>query len=159
MTLSGRAAMYLPAIGPAPLRFAEPAPPVILALLPPLRVEDPDPNQAAEPDAAAGEVAATAQTGSAVPPEKADGRHGQTILLPSDVAQAGETNVASLTGTTVRVEIPATTEPAYVNPQMILQFFRSAHETNAAGTAVFVPVEFVPPSPKPPSSSAVYQAR
>jgi hypothetical protein len=138
---------YLPTVGPAPVRFETPAPPVVAPVaLPPLVFIEPRPatdtNETVAPAVPTGPVVATTEAASA-PVEP-------SILI----SPLGPLEPAG--GATNSPAAPADTE--VVAPQMLLKYFTRPAGTNSAGVSIFAPVGFVPPQPLvPPSSSATFQ--
>lgn len=123
---------YLPAVGPANLRFlpeARPATNLAAIALPP-PVEEPD----SQPPPA--EVAASPPAPSAPPAAPPPETNSPVSLSPLPPAAAPMTD-------------------PMISPQMLLKYFNRS--TNGAAGGVIAPMEFAPPSSaKPPSSTATY---
>jgi hypothetical protein len=155
---------YLPIVGPAPLRFAEPAPPLSALAL-------------AVPQPALRELPATTEktnlTGLVAPIalEAAKTNALVTVVAPLPQPPATATTNQATTLVTTRPPIPppgpvpapqsmppmGSSEPQ-VTPIMLIKYFKP--ESSSTGTVeavVPVPIGFVPPLPGPiPSSTATY---
>lgn len=151
VTASALAAAYLPTVGPAALRFVEPSPPSVLAMLPPLQMRDPEPPKALEPATnTTPHVAKSAPATSAAKP--ASPVSPPAALLEPDLLEPAGTNLPVAT-------VERTNSPAIVLPQMLQQFLSRPVGTNP-GVTILTPIEFVPPVPTAPvSSRATYQSK
>ena len=139
---------YLPAVGPAPLRFLAHKLPANVYVLPPLEI----------PGLAATNEAAQATSPAAV----------KTTSIAPLVTQEGQTSHGS-TNTTTDVPQSLISEPLpsisdtstnELSMQSLVNFFkRGQGGTNQIDTGVFFPLNFVPPRPvSPPSSTATYSS-
>lgn len=156
---------YLPAAGPAPLRFraeVDGAP----FVLPPLAPPDP-PFVKSKPDETNTVEAATAATVTNTITNEAV----ETMSTPdiNTVAQplAVDTNSVLSASAAVTTNVPpaVTSPPVFIapgagaapmSPQMLLQFFRDRSGSNTT-TTIVAPVGFTPPAPAiPPSSTATF---
>jgi len=123
---------YLPAVGPAPLRFLAMAMPATNIFKPPAPAPLPLKPETERVDAPASPN--PTNTPANVPIK--------TIFAP-----AGETN--TIGGT------PETTTPeGVISPQMLLKFFNKS--TNGVSSSVIMPMDFQPPNPAPAPSKATY---
>jgi len=132
---------YLPAVGPAPLRFRPAAPPAANLVIMPLPPPDPPPS--APPSAAS------------IPP-------------PAAAAQA-KTNAPAAGPASAPVLLTATNNPAApeaappgsdpkISPQMLLKYFTPS--TNGVSGGTIAPLDFAPPpAAKPPSSTATFSTQ
>ena len=132
---------YLPAVGPAPLRFRPAAPPAANLVKMPLPPPDPPPaappSAAATPSAAAGTQANTAAPAAA--PSSA------TVLLTA-------------TNNPAAPEAAAPGSDPRISPQMLLRYFTPS--TNGPAGGIIAPLDFAPPvAPKPASSTATYSTQ
>jgi hypothetical protein len=147
-----QAAPYLPAVGPAPLRFARPTPPLVLTLLPPLLMREPEPLQPLGPPAPPG---LDSTSNPPIAPATVVAPTGPP--LPPPPAPSPETNVMEIAGTTLPVDVPRPVNPNLLSPQMLLQYFHPPNGTNPGGASLLMPLEFVPPAPiLAPPSRATY---
>lgn len=132
---------YLPTVGPAPLRFADPV--VLTAARVPLPPLEADARIATVPPTPPPETKAIPPPVELEPPPPARlvpaGNTAATAPPPPDAA-------------------PPSLENTLFSPQMLLPYFTSSG-TNAAGVSVLIPLNFQPPLPsaRPPSSSATYE--
>ena len=137
---------WLPAIGPAPMRFQAPDP-ISHATLPPLAMEDPPagpPLARTEPSAAA-----TSHPASATPPGSPLPAPPSTGPAPAPTAPNAQPGSPPLL---------AGPEAPIVTPQMLVQFFKPVGSNNLGG--VWSTPVFIPPNPPPTkSSTATYQSR
>ncbi|MGD1085882.1 MAG: hypothetical protein ABSA47_14190 [Verrucomicrobiota bacterium] len=126
---------YLPVVGPVPLRFRAPAPPVTNLV----RMTLPPPDAAPVSPPPVAEVAAKTNA----PP-----------VAPSPAAPVPEANPTAISNTPGPVAASAVPEPM-VSPQMLLRYFNRT--TNGISSAITTPMEFAPPIPAGrPSSTATY---
>lgn len=127
---------YLPAVGPAALRFRPAAPSgtnlVRMALPPP----DVSPS-----------TASTASTNTAADTEAKP--------APAAATLSSAPLIFAVTNTPPQPEAaPFGAEPL-ISPQMLLKYFNRS--TNGASSGIIAPVDFAPPAPAPPrSSTATY---
>ena len=152
---------YLRTIGPGPLRFQGPPPP--MAALPPLPVD------VREPDSS---MSRAGDTETRRPPLRADtetGRRGDagsltglrdmdpfwTVPGLAPGTNQAETNTVAPPLGWPPLAILDTTNPI-VTPQMLVPFFRlNSSGSNASGPSVIVPINLLPANPGlPPSSKA-----
>jgi len=132
---------YLPAVGPAPLRFIVPPPALAKAtfVLPPLALP-PAPVVADEPPSPQASIEGNPLTG-ALPPEP---------ILTAPVIMPGTL--------TPEPRLELVPEIGSLTPQMFMQFFTGHLATNSSAVGVYTPVSFVPPAPiQSPSSSAAFE--
>ncbi len=158
-TQAGGATGYLPAVGPAPLRFQELVSVAPFAL-PPLQMHDPEPPAVeAAPTKSAPSAANT--TPAVEPPVAAS---ALPTLSPKTVPTATDTNAVNVVEPLqipLLIPLPMPTPPdasapAILSPQMLLHFFNQQNSTNRASTLV-TPVEFSPARPSTlPSSTSTY---
>ena len=127
---------YLPAVGPAALRFRPAAPSgtnLIRMPLPPPDVPASSPS--------------TASTNTAA----------DTEAKPAPTAANASSAPLTFTATNAPPQPEATgfgAEPL-ISPQMLLKYFNRS--TNGTGVGIIAPVDFAPPAPAPPrSSTATY---
>lgn len=143
---------YLPTVGPAPLRFEIPAPPVVApAALPPLVFIEPRrPADADETVASASPATPAPGVPAATPTAPATSPAESSVLVSP---------LGPLEPFAAATNSPAvTSDSEVVAPQMLLKYFVRPAGTNSAGVSIFAPVGFVPPQPlTPPSSSATFQ--
>jgi hypothetical protein len=157
--------VYLPALGPAPLRILSPRLPGRTALLPPLAMFDPPALPPPSPPAATSNLAAQALSPGPTAPAGFTGPNGPVFMASS---AAPNTSVAP----PAPGYPPAPPDPAgafeldpslggaapgpIVTPQMLVQFFKPVG-SNCVSGAWSVPA-FVPPNPPSPRpSTATYQ--
>jgi hypothetical protein len=137
---------YLPAVGPAPLRFLAHKPPSTVYLLPPLEI----PSMSATNEAVQATSPAVAKTKSIEPLFTQEGqtRPGSTNTI-ADIPQ-------SLISEPL-FSIPDTSTNE-LSTQALVKFFKHGQGgTNQIDTSVFFPLNFVPPRPvAAPSSTATY---
>jgi len=139
---------YLPAVGPAPLRFELPASPKVspAVVLPPLvLVETNRPTPQVPPMASiVAEIPSSVETNAVT----SAGPVEPLVLAPEIVPDAIQTNA-------MQDMVPLV---GALNPQMFMHYFTGRPGTNSSGVSIFTPVSFVPPVPvPPPSSSAAFQ--
>lgn len=136
---------YLPAVGPAPLRFA--TPPVVKAAtvqLPPLITIEPRPAPVAP------EVVAPT-TAIPTPPDTLPANPVGPLVEPPPSVPVPYDPVVS---NGVEVVRPDTDN---LTPQMFMKFFTGRPGTNSSGMTIIAPMPFLPPAPPAPSSKATYQ--
>lgn len=141
-------APYLPAVGPAPLRFARP--PVVkpaTTQLPPLITVEPRPAPAATPEVV---PPVTPVTPVAPPPDPASADPVVPGIEPPPVQVPYDPVVSN------GVEI-ARPDTENLTPQMFMKYFTGRPGTNASGMTIIAPMPFVPPAPPAPSSTATFQ--
>jgi hypothetical protein len=140
--INGAIGAYLPALGPAPLRFQ--SPPAFVAtvsMLPPLR--------SAEAEVLEPEPAVTNEAAAAEPPVVQPAAPAVSAERKNTLAEA--VPPVESAPPPPPVEIPAT---PIVTPQMLIEYFRPSATGTNAGTSVIIPGAFLPPQSAPPSSSA-----
>lgn len=146
-TLATLAGPYLRVAGPSPLRFSVAAPEMIV--LPPLVLADPP------------EFAATNAAASPLPEPPLPTSPGPKIVT-TEPAPASPAMVSALTTPASPAEaaeplFPGPPENSSFTPQMLIQFFQQAGQTNRPGVSVIAPVSFTPPPVGAgQSSSATY---
>jgi hypothetical protein len=141
---------YLPAVGPAPLRFA--TPPVVKTAtvqLPPLITIEP------RPAAVVPEVAPVPPTNAvpSAPDDPPANPVGPLIEPPPSIPVPYDPVVSN----GVEVVRPDTDN---LTPQMFMKFFTGRPGTNSSGMTIIAPMPFLPPAPPAPpapSSKATYQ--
>ncbi|MEO8426408.1 MAG: hypothetical protein ABI651_04770 [Verrucomicrobiota bacterium] len=136
---------YLPAIGPAPLRFLAHKPPAGVYVLPPLEI----PTIAATNDAVQAILPAAEKTTSIEPLVTQGGQasHSSTNTTPEILQSLISEPFPSLDTATNELSM-----------QALVNFFKHGQGgTNQIDTGVFFPLNFVPPRPvAPPASTATY---
>ncbi len=129
---------YLPAVGPAPLRFlpaAQPAANLVKMPLPP-----PDPPPSAPPS-------------TAVLPPAAAGTQAKTNAPAAGPLPA--TVLLTATNTPAAPEAAPSGADPRISPQMLLKYFTPS--TNGVAGGIFAPLDFAPPAAaKPASSTGTY---
>jgi hypothetical protein len=155
---------YLPSVGPAPLRFAEPAPPLSALTL-------------AVPQPALRELPSIAEktnsTGSASPVALETAKTNVLVTVAAPVTVPPVTATTNQVATIVTAQPPMPppgpilapmlkpymggSEPQ-VAPIMLIKYFKpECSNTDTVEAVVPMPVNFVPPPPSPiPSSTATY---
>jgi hypothetical protein len=128
---------YLPAVGPAPLRFRTDPPPATNVVKMPLPPPDPPPSTSA--------VATDTQTNAAP-------------ATPAAAAPSAAPVLLTATNSPVTPDAaPASSEPK-ISPEMLLKFFTPS--TNRPSGEVIAPLDFAPPATaKPASSTATYSTQ
>ena len=152
LATAGPTPVYLPVLGPGPLRFrAPPPPPGDRPVLPPLPKGDEVPIVKEEPvmpylvpDLS---TLLTPPAPLALPPPVLDEPAPTVIKASSPVLAPSAT-------TTISGPVVESDSGNLLTPQMLVQFFRSqAGRTNGTGTILAVPAFTPPPPPTPPPSS------
>jgi hypothetical protein len=134
---------YLPAIGPAPLRFFAAKPASNVYLLPPLEM----PAMSATNEAVQTTSPAAAKTKGIEPMTSSE---GQTLHASTNTT----TEVPQLLISEPLLSIPDTSTNE-LSMQALVQFFKHGQGgTNQIDTSVIFPLNFVPPRPVAPLSSA-----
>lgn len=153
---TGTATGYLPATGPAPLRFQKPAP-VASLVLPPLLMHDPVPPAPEAAVAKPAPVVAKAPAAAEAPVAAPAQPTVTPAPAPAPVAiQTNAMNVVVPPPTLLPTTTSDTNAPAVLSPQMLLHFFNQRNAPNRA-TTIVTPVEFSPARPPaPPSSTSTY---
>lgn len=158
---------YLPAVGPPPLRFAQPPPPtpVVPIVLPPLEPapgavltpDGPDAGTHVNPGARSVAVSSGPEAGATPRGTRTPG--SGTRLWPA-------TNANPMVGFGTDDPLPPLSAVVpldgseLLTPQLFMKYFSARPGTNTTGNGitVFTPVTFVPPQPiLPPSSSATFE--
>ena len=138
---------YLQRLGPAPLRFAQPATKSVAAVLPPLAMENgPEDSSLSETNITALTPSTATETMTAISmaqqPPTLDLRWPGWNLWPDPRATAPLSGAGRADGT---LFMAGTDIPGVVTPGMLAQFFwPNAGSTNAV--QVVAPVQFVPPT-------------
>ena len=136
---------YLPAVGPAPLRFLAQKPPAKVYVLPPLEIP----------------ALATNEAVQATSPAAAKTTSIEPLVTQQRQTPHGSTNTTTNVPQTLISEPLPSIPDASTNElsmESLVKFFkRGQGGTNQADTGVFSPLDFVPPRPvAPPSSTATY---
>lgn len=152
---------YLPATGPAPLRFRPPKTTSSVRLLPPLFMGDPASvpvpleNTNASPNKMNSVGNQSQPRSSATASVVSHSPLAPTNSVP--LLPTGQSALATNANLTL-ISLNETNPAPMVTPQMLVPFFRSPATNNPPATVVLP--AFVPPtSVNPPSSSAVYKTQ
>ncbi|HXJ60294.1 MAG TPA: hypothetical protein VNU68_26910 [Verrucomicrobiae bacterium] len=163
LTLAAGEPAYLPAVGPPPLRFAmPPAAPTVAVSLPPLPASASAPESVVAGDPAHPVAAATnAPEGKLVsPPESAPGPQ------PPGSNKPEEPPISSfLFPVPIDPQFPSAPlwqndgSTSGITPDLyaLMRFFVTRSTNNSPAVSIFGPVPFIPPAPRPPSSSASFE--
>jgi hypothetical protein len=144
--VAGTHRAYLPAVGPAPLRFFAHKPPSSVHVLPPLEIPA---------------MTATNEAVQATFPAAAKATSIEPLVTHIGQTPQGSTNTASdVLQSLISEPLPATpdTSTNELSMQALVKFFQHGQGgTNQIDTGVFFPLNFVPPRPvAAPSSAAIY---
>jgi hypothetical protein len=167
LTVAAGEPAYLPAVGPPPLRFAlPPAAPTVAVSLPPLAASASAP-ESVVPATVAGDPAHPVAAPSNAPevklvspPESAPGTQ------PPGSNKPEEPPISSfLFPVPIDPQLPSA--PLWQNDgstsgitpdlSMLMRFFVTRSTNNSPAVSIFGPVPFIPPAPRPPSSSASFE--
>jgi len=167
--LSGEAA-YLPAVGPAPIRFALPPIPsatLTEVVLPPME-KTVSTSETAPPPSPAASPTPAAQMPNLGPPPPGESNPPGTPGGQAPLAQKPEDIPLSPFILPVPIDPQLPSAPLWQNDpgssqliapdlRLLMRFFGSRSLSNDIGAALVMPVPFIPPAPRPPSSSASFE--